>query len=297
MQSPIVHTSFFKPFVKYSYLLIIFHIIEWNCHLYKKNVISIREFTFRLIQCLIKINNRFKKHIQNRIRYYIYPPGILKYTIHALYDNLCTLKKTNQNEYGFEYDVLVFILFKCVEELFTNLDILKRNNNFKYLQPKEGKVFEKLLIKKYNNKLNVFCDWIEKVWIRFLKFTPINNNMFIQIQCIMKMNQLSNVKCACCNALYISHKYGNYGKSIYLKMKSYNFVDIIECELNELKIKSMVIWYQNRENYIINKWFKCRKCRVTNYCTRKCQKIHWNKIHRFECESVTCDLNYILKNK
>ena len=140
--------------------------------------------------------------------------------------------------------------------------------------------------------MNFFCDLIQKYWIHLFTFTPINNNTFIQLQCIIKMNALSNVKCACCGTLYISHKYGNYGKNIYEEIKSYNFVDIIQWEIIELNnIKSMVIWYENREKYIINKWFKCKKCRVTNYCNRKCQKIHWNKIHCLECESLTVNVN------
>ena len=33
--------------------------------------------------------------------------------------------------------------------------------------------------------------------------------------------------------------------------------------------------WQNRKQ--INKWYICGECRLVKYCSRKCQKISWNR--------------------
>ena len=38
----------------------------------------------------------------------------------------------------------------------------------------------------------------------------------------------------------------------------------------------------------LKKWNICKNCKITGYCTRKCQKVHWNKYnHKKHCNKVS----------
>ena len=34
---------------------------------------------------------------------------------------------------------------------------------------------------------------------------------------------------------------------------------------------------------IINEWFICKRCQLTFYCSRRCQKYDWKARHRIKC--------------
>ena len=59
---------------------------------------------------------------------------------------------------------------------------------------------------------------------------------------------------------------------------------------NEMKCDNVGCNVTRSENN--NKLYKCKQCQVIRYCSRKCQKIDWNKNnHTVLCERFTKMLN------
>eukprot|EP01084_Bolivina_argentea_P150566 262929_1 len=36
--------------------------------------------------------------------------------------------------------------------------------------------------------------------------------------------------------------------------------------------------------FMVNKFYKCKQCKVAIYCSKKCQKMDWNNMHRINCD-------------
>lgn len=282
MKSPLINNSFLKPFKICSN--IITHFIEYSRNDNKYHQISDREFTFRFIQCLMILNKRLKKHFEAEIRLCEYPLGIFRYIIermHYIIKQLADDYEYKQDEKlaDEEHDLLNFIFLKCVSEYNNNLHLSRINDNVELNKFGE-------LIQEYLNDIRVNI---------LFEMTPIDDLFFIQIKRIMKLQQLSKVTCSGCNVEYFEHKYGKYGKNIYSKIESFNFVDTHKWKLNDdelRRIESIIILHKNNRKYhVVNKWYKCKKCRVKSYCSRKCQKLDWNRVHCIECKSFTPCLN------
>ena len=43
---------------------------------------------------------------------------------------------------------------------------------------------------------------------------------------------------------------------------------------------------ERRDPRNIQYFRKCARCHKVNYCSRKCQKIDWKHVHRFECKFI-----------
>eukprot|EP01084_Bolivina_argentea_P197671 338699_1 len=44
------------------------------------------------------------------------------------------------------------------------------------------------------------------------------------------------------------------------------------------------LWMQRK---VINKWYLCKGCKTTHYCSKKCQKISWKKqYHKYQCKQL-----------
>ena len=68
-----------------------------------------------------------------------------------------------------------------------------------------------------------------------------------------------------CNKTYLQSKYG-------LSLKS------------TIKMKKDGLWHNRKQ---INKWYICGGCKLVKYCSRKCQKISWNKQnHAYQCKII-----------
>ena len=295
-KSPLMHTSFFNAFPRCAYSYIMVQIVKSNYDDHAHNIISDRQSILRMIQCLMILNKQKEK-----ARYIEYPPAMTPYIMGTLHDLIDT---SLNSDHIVEYDVidgLKFIFFKCVFDLYHNMNKVKNDwTLYGYIHNK-GYIKKDQINPKHLNyrvkQFNVFCEYCQENqenWLKYLQSTPIDNVLFIQIESIIKMEQLSNITCACCNALYLSHKYGKYGQNMYGEYKLCNFVDTVKWRINEkfkTAINAIFLWCKNRKICSTNrKWYKCKQCRVTNYCSRRCQKIHWNKVHRFQCESLTVKL-------
>ncbi len=60
------------------------------------------------------------------------------------------------------------------------------------------------------------------------------------------------------------------------------------CYINEINkkinIKKEFVKYINDNNKLTHaKYKKCKRCKVAVYCSKKCQKYHWNATHRLNC--------------
>merc|ERR1712151_1447377 len=81
-------------------------------------------------------------------------------------------------------------------------------------------------------------------------------------------------------------------KKVYKEKASYyvdiivEFRDRISCKNKKCKAR----WYQHKydatfaspkmwKRELIRKWYKCGRCKVVYYCSRRCQKYDWNRFH------------------
>ena len=76
-----------------------------------------------------------------------------------------------------------------------------------------------------------------------------------------------------CNRDYIEWKYG---------LEYYDRdTDALEYKQRGHKYKN--VW----EERIINKWYKCKRCKIVYYCSKKCQKLDWNRYnHKLVCHGM-----------
>ena len=47
----------------------------------------------------------------------------------------------------------------------------------------------------------------------------------------------------------------------------------------------------NRKRKVFVSFYTCKGCKVMQYCSKKCQKIHWNKEHRKYCKTIKASQN------
>ncbi len=111
-------------------------------------------------------------------------------------------------------------------------------------------------LNKLKNKLNI--KYLHKIMQIERNERIIKYSMEIQ-SC--SLNKCFNDKCT---KNYFKHKYG----------KSRN-------EITRLTARG-------QEIVCINKWYRCKQCKIALYCRRKCQKYHWKYEHHKYCKKYNC---------
>ena len=51
--------------------------------------------------------------------------------------------------------------------------------------------------------------------------------------------------------------------------------------------------YDYDKKYLKRKFYKCKMCNIAVYCSKHCQKVHWNlHDHKTECELLCMTIDY-----
>ena len=85
-----------------------------------------------------------------------------------------------------------------------------------------------------------------------------------------------------CGKYYIKDKYGfNWAnRFVYTYIHPKDTPGLPEEEVNEMCQK----W---RNRVTRKRWFICAGCKTTHYCSRRCQKLSWNRYgHRKNCKKL-----------
>eukprot|EP01084_Bolivina_argentea_P238891 401389_1 len=128
--------------------------------------------------------------------------------------------------------------------------------------------------------------------------TNISQDNNIKHTNFQKTNAKNTLYCVRQNLNQIDKKWSekfSYGYCMFYLRKNWEAV-IVNCLFNEKKFFDetglFTLKFKNRDKCDVcgkqkNKKFvklkQCGKCRHAMYCGRKCQKYHWNKIHRLQC--------------
>ena len=113
----------------------------------------------------------------------------------------------------------------------------------------------------------------------FIKMWPVNTGElmiemkeFSELYRRKRKNKISCNNCEC-KRDYTEWKYG---------MEYYD-EDTDAHEHKKRGYKHENVWKEK----IINKWYKCKRCKIAYYCSRKCQKLDWNRYdHKLFCKNM-----------
>ena len=141
------------------------------------------------------------------------------------------------------------------------------------------KLIRELLSKKQMKEKQKIMSVFEIFLSRYIDESKID-----QIEAILKHMQIvhiGNTKCGNirCNKDYLRDKYG-------LQITTDFGNDVSICMI----INEIMKWNEKR---VINKWYICAGCKTVKYCSRKCQKISWNKqYHGNICKKIQQNYKY-----
>ena len=105
----------------------------------------------------------------------------------------------------------------------------------------------------------------------YIPYIKLHEHDAYDVVCWIKLMLFSHIKCGNvkCNKNYLQDKYGIYYR-----------ID----DTQERKMIACREWIKRK---IINKWYICSGCKCAKYCSRKCQKISWNKQwHGDQCRKI-----------
>eukprot|EP01084_Bolivina_argentea_P264658 448391_1 len=152
-----------------------------------------------------------------------------------------------------------------------------------YLSSNHKLIASKLVTNNRKNKNNKHKYKIKKWLLDIFIHRKYAQNLYdgMWIDCLLNMGSifkhqpyhweirsLAQMKCAnyVCSNEYFPYKYGI----------------VVDRE----NITQMTERYRAKEFTKINKFYKCSRCKMTRYCSKKCQKYHWKYEHRYSCQHL-----------